>query len=278
VSACLILGCGYVGTRVARRLLARGEQVHATSRDPATLAPVAVRGGVTHWLDTSDARSVDALRRTAAELGPGLRVLVSLPAPATASEVRRMFRALAAHPARLVLLSTTSVYGAQLQVDERTAPAPGDEAGRARFEMERIAAAGPWTTLVLRCAAIYGPRRGIHVALRDGRLGRVRDLDRIVSRVHVEDLASIAVAALRSDADGAWPVADDEPATTREVAAFCELLGLPALPAGTAPRCGGIPGRHVNGRAVRRLLSVNFQYPSYREGISDAIRRESELD
>jgi nucleoside-diphosphate-sugar epimerase len=278
VPAFLILGCGYVGTRVARRLLARGAQVHATSRDPATLGAVAARGAVTHRFDTSEACSVDGLAGLARDLGPGLRVLVSVPPPGTASQARRMFRALAAHPARVVLLSTTSVYGAQLQVDERTAPASGDEASRARLAMERIAAAGPWTTLVLRCAAIYGPGRGIHVALRDGRAGRVRDPDRIVSRVHVEDLASVAVAALWSEAGGAWPVADDEPATTREVAAFCEGLGLPGLPAAVSSRRGVAPGRRVDGGAVRRLLGVPLRYPSYREGISAAIERARETD
>jgi nucleoside-diphosphate-sugar epimerase len=274
----LILGCGYVGTRVAQRLLEEGERVHATSRDVAALGPLASRGAVLHRLDTANTRSLQELETFAAELGPGLRVLVSMPPPDSASEARRVVDALGAKPARLVLLSTTSVYGAQLEVDERTAPAPGDEASRLRLEVERLTARGTWRTLVLRCAAIYGPGRGVHIALREGRLGRVRDVDRVVSRVHVDDLSSLAIAALRSEVQGAWPVADEEPATTREVAAFCEGLGLPALPTATRSRFGDTSGRRVNGGAVRRLLGVDFNYPSFREGIPAAIRHESGPD
>ena len=270
----LILGCGYVGTRVALGLLGEAERVHATSRDLAALGPVASSGGVVHRLDTANAGSLRDLEMYAAELGPGLRVLVSMPPPGSAIQARRVFDALGANPARLVLLSTTSVYGAQLDVDERTAPAPCDDASRLGLEAERVAARGPWTTLVLRCAAIYGPGRGVHVALREGRVGRVRDLDRIVSRVHVDDLSSLAIAALRSEVQGAWPVADDLPATTRQVAAFCATLGLPA-PRGADPSgSGDSPGRRVDGHAVRSVLGVKFRYPSYREGIAASILSE----
>ena len=57
----------------------------------------------------------------------------------------------------------------------------------------------------------------------------------------------------------------------------CELTGLPMPP--TVPveqadetRRGD---RRVDGRAVRRLLGVELRYPSYREGVRDAIRAES---
>ncbi|HZZ85901.1 MAG TPA: hypothetical protein VFE30_15305 [Anaeromyxobacteraceae bacterium] len=267
VPAFLLVGCGYVGQRVARRLLSQGEQVHATSRDPAALGAVAAHGAVTHALDLGDERSLDDLQRLAADLGEGLRVLVAAPPVDAGSS--RLHRALGGRPSRVVLLSTTSVYGALSRVDERTAPAPQDEAGRAWLEAERAAAAGPWAALVLRCAAIYGPGRGIHVTLREGRPGRVRDLDRVVSRVHVDDLASLAVAALRSELTGAWPVADAAPATTREVAGFCHRLGLPRLPA--SPRAPAGAGRRVDGSAIWRLLGVRPEYPSYVVGIPAAL-------
>jgi len=274
--AFLVVGCGYAGTRVARRLLSQGERVHVTSRKTALLASVASHGAVAHRLDTGDERSLLDFERLAGELGKDLRVLVSVAPLKRADEIRGLFHALGAQPARVVLLSTTAVYGAQFQVDERTGPAPSDESGRARLEMEQIAASGSWRTLVLRCAGIYGPGRGVHVALRKGRFGHVLDPDRVVSRVHVDDLASLAVAALHSEVEGTWPVADDEPATTREVAALCRTLGLSPLPAAAQLRLGDKTGRRVNGWAVRRLLGVDFKYPSYREGIPASIRGESE--
>ena len=40
----------------------------------------------------------------------------------------------------------------------------------------------------------------------------------IVSRIHVEDLAAIVEAGLFSDVQGAWPVADDVPCSSAEIA------------------------------------------------------------
>lgn len=278
MAAVLILGCGYVGTRIARRLLAAGERVHATSQHLGALAPLAARGAVAHQLETRDARSLQELERLAAELGSGLRVLVSLAPPDRADETRQLLQALGAHPARVVLLSTTAVYGARREVDEHTAPAPADEAGRAWLALERSWRSGPWSTLVLRCAAIYGPGRGLHATWREQRPGRVRDPDRVVSRVHVDDLAALAVAALRSGAEGTWPIADDEPATARAAAASCAELGPPLPPAAPRSRDGDERGRRVNGRAVRRVLGVELRYPSYREGIPASIQSEREED
>ncbi len=126
-----------------------------------------------------------------------------------------------------------------------------------RLRAEGEAAAGPWPTLVLRVAAIYGPGRGLHVALRTGARPRVDDVDRVVSRVHVDDLASLGLAALASDLAGAFPVADQEPASSREVARFCEELGLPPI------RLDGEPGgagawrvRRVDGMAILAHLGV----------------------
>jgi nucleoside-diphosphate-sugar epimerase len=279
VSTFLLLGCGYVAECVARRLLSDGATVHATSREPERLAPLARRGATVHHVEVRDERSWRCLGRLSAEARSDLRVLVSVP-PLTdgAGATKRLLAALGGPPERVVQLSTTSVYGDASRVDERTAPAPRVEAGWSWIRAEEAAADGPWSALVLRCAAIYGPRRGLHVALREGRFGRVRDLDRLVSRVYVDDLAALAVAALRTDLRGAYPVADDEPATTRELVAHCLRLGLPSLPPGAVVGGTMSSGRAVDGRAVRRLLGVDFRHASYRTGLAAALAGERALE
>ncbi len=269
----LILGCGYVGTRVAERLLERGERVIATSREPAALGVLARLGAEIVGLEARDGGALAVLRE--ATLEPGLRVLLSIP-PATGAsgpgEAAAVLSACGCPPSRVVYLSSTSVYGRAGLVDERTVPAPADAHGEARLRAEGEAATGPWPTLVLRAAAIYGPGRGLHVAMRTGAQPRVDDVDRVVSRVHVDDLASLCLAALASDLAGAFPVADEEPASTREVARFCEGLGLPRLrgvSGPVAPR--GWPGRRVDGRAVFARLGVTLRHPSFRSGVPDAL-------
>lgn len=278
MSGFLILGCGYTGERVARRLLDRGACVHATTRNPDRLARLARRHALVSALEVSAQGSVEELQRLVASMGPGLRVLYSIPVLTEPCGVGtdEVFRALGSRTERVVYLSTTAVYGDASVVDEHSLARPNDDEGRLRLLAEHAAGQGPWSTIVLRPAAIYGPQRGVHVLVRRGDLGRVRDLDRVVSRVHVEDLAAIAEAALLSNAAGAFPVADDEPATTREVAAFChEKGGLgPWVHENDQSTTTGWRGRRVNGQAIRHLLGIDLRYPSYRTGIPAAIREE----
>ena len=68
--------------------------------------------------------------------------------------------------------------------------------------------------MILRPAAIYGPGRGVHVSMEEGRFRFVGGGDNFVSRIHVDDLAAHVEAALLSDITGAWPVADEHPCTS----------------------------------------------------------------
>jgi nucleoside-diphosphate-sugar epimerase len=175
----------------------------------------------------------------------------------------RLFDRLSDVPARVVYLSTTGVYGHPSVVNESTPVAPDSPRQVARVEVERKIAAGSWSSLILRPAAIYGPGRGMQESIKTGscRLG-----DNFVSRIHVDDLAAHCEAGLLSDVTGSYPVADEEPCTSTEIAKFCaRLLDLP-LPEsqGTARTTSG---RKVDGSAIRRLLGITLTYPTYRVGI-----------
>lgn len=275
----LILGCGYTGQRVARRLINRGARVHATTRDANAAAILAAKGVHAVALNVAVRGAKSALEALGETILPPLRVLYSLPPLRDRSAIgaAALMSALRPTPVRVVYLSSTAVYGSATDVDEYTATARAadlaDEA-RMRLETEQAVAAGPWSTLVLRPAAIYGPHRGVHQFLRGGTLGRVRDVDRVVSRIHVDDLAAIADAGLWADVTGAFPVADDEPATTREVSEFCRELGLPHLRCAAADPPRTLRGRHVSALAIRILLGTSLRYPSYRSGIPAALDLE----
>ena len=160
-------------------------------------------------------------------------------------------------------LSSTAVYGSATDVDENTPAEPSTERARERLEAERNAAAGPWSTLILRPAAIYGPERGAHVSLARGAypIG-----DNFVSRIHVDDLAAHVEAGLLSSLTGAYPVADEEPCTTREIAAFwARMTGVAVDPSCATGRVTG--NRRVDGSAIRRALGITLAYPSYRTGL-----------
>ena len=252
----LILGCGFTGQRVARRFLARGCRVTATTRTPARLASLAQLGA-----------NVITLDDLVANLRPGVLVLHSIPTP----EPENLLDALGTAPARVVYLSTTAVYGTATQVDATTSVDPHSDRARPRLAAEQRVAAGPWSSLILRPAAIYGPGRGVQESLPRGAYYAG---DNYVSRIHVDDLAAHAEAALLSNLEGAYPVADEEPCTTREIAEFCaRLLNLPSVPQPAAgSKARATSNRRVDGSAIRRALGITLVYPSYRTGIPASLK------
>ena len=251
----LILGCGFTGQRAARRFLAHGHQVTATTRTPARLASLTQLGA--HVITIED---------LAAHLRPGILVLHSIPPPEPAG----LLDALGPAPARVVYLSTTAVYGIATQVDATTPVDPTSVRARPRLEAEKRVSAGPWPSLILRPAAIYGPGRGVQESLPRG---AYYSRDNYVSRIHVDDLAAHAEAALLSNLEGAYPVADEEPCTTREIAEFCaRLLHLPsALQPAPGAKARRTSNRRVDGSAIRRALGITLAYPSYRTGIPASL-------
>ncbi len=286
----LILGCGYTGQRVARRLLAEGVPVTATSRDPSRpeMAQLAAAGTRIVAFDLAsrdlarDAPSRPAFQNLRDHVEPGAIVLHSLPVagPPDASwdPTPQALEILGDRPSRLIYLSTTGVYGSIPQVNENTPTAPATRRQRLRLAAEQAVAGGPWPSLILRPAAIYGPGRGVHVRMQQGRFKLLGDGSNYISRIHVDDLARVVVAALFSDLTGAYPLADDEPCPSREIVAFCaKLLGLPLPPSAGPEELDETrrSDRRVDGSKIRSLLGVDLAYPSYRQGIPAALREVS---
>jgi nucleoside-diphosphate-sugar epimerase len=259
-----ILGLGFTGARLARRLLSRDIEVSAAARGIDRFREFA-NGGLQlfEW-------------NQAAQLPRNSLMAVLIP-PLREPEntaLHGLIRSLT--PRRIVYVSSTGVYGEQVDVDADTPAMPGDERGRARLEAEsRIASGGgTWSSLILRAAAIYGPGRGVHVSLREGRRPRSGGSG-VVSRIHVDDLASLVEAGLFSDLEGAWPVADDLPCSSGEIAEWClglpEYQGIGQHESATAETAG----RRVNGIAIRQRLNVELQYHSWRSGIEASLAEEN---
>ncbi|MBM4376231.1 MAG: NAD-dependent epimerase/dehydratase family protein [Deltaproteobacteria bacterium] len=257
----LILGAGFTGERVARRLEALGhEVVRLRSRD----------------LPLPDVARIEGLPDV------GHLVLHSIPLVRSdeglVEHTPRLLEALGGRVLKLVYLSTTGVYGAATEVDEHTPTAPRTPRESLRVAAEQAIVLRHPSALILRPAAIYGPGRGAHASIREGTWRLGGDGSNLVSRIHVDDLASLALAGLRSSVTGAYPVADDEPCSSLELTRFvCDRLGLP-LPSSVEPALldeTRRANRSVDGRAIRRLLGVELRYPSYRIGVPACLDEEA---
>lgn len=272
----VILGCGYTGSRLALRLAARNIPVLAAGRSFRHLPP---RPDIRR-LEADFGRAED-LQTLASALPDEFLLVHSIPVLEDRRDAtRQVLEALGDRARRIVYLSTTAVYGSHTGVDEATPPDPQTPEARLRREAETAVLSAPCPSIVLRPAAIYGPGRGVHVSIPAGRYRLAGDGSAWVSRIHVDDLAALVEAALFSRVGGAWPVADEEPARQRDIAAFvCRLLGCPMPACAPAEQLHRTlrANRRVDGRAIFRLHGLALRYPTYRTGIPACLAAEGRL-
>ncbi len=224
----LMAGCGYVGTRLARR----GEGPQLALVRTAASAETLRRAGI-------PAQAVD-LGGGALTVPEDLDAVVYLAPPGGNGELDERLRAFLAvlekaRPRVFLYASTTGVYGdaGGAEVDEATPPAPGDDRARQRLDAERQAQA--WCAVrgarcvVFRVAAIYGPHRLPLERLRRGEpVPRPEDTGP-GHRIHVDDLVAACEAALAGTAEGIFNLTDGCPWSLAEFTERVALLaGLPA--------------------------------------------------
>jgi nucleoside-diphosphate-sugar epimerase len=276
----LVVGCGYLGGRVAERWKAADHRVAAVVHREARAAELTA-GGI-------EAQCADVTRpETLAALPEADTVLYCVGYRPGSGRSRfdvyvgglaHVLDALPTAPRRFVLVSSTGVYGefGGGEVDEESPCRPTHEAGRALVEAERLLAAhtvGP-RSIVLRLAGLYGPGRVPPVD--DLRAGRPLEIDpaALLNLIHVDDAAAVVAAA----AEAARPprtyvVSDGRPVRRDEFyRELATILGAPeprfAWP-GAATRVWS--NKRVNNRRMVEELGVALRYPSCAEGLRAII-------
>jgi nucleoside-diphosphate-sugar epimerase len=271
-SRVLILGCGYTGTAALRQAAARGLAVTATVRRQEAAA--ALRGEhvkvlCAPTLDASIAEHVDE----------NTHVIVSFqPDPATDDVVAQHLAG--AHS--IAYISSTGVFGElRGKIDDHSAP-PVPPSERSARILRAEAQYREQGATVLRASGIYGPDRGLHLRVIRGEHKIPGDGSRMLSRIHVHDLAAFALAAGDHEQGQTFVIGDAEPAPHIEVVQFiCQEYGCalpPSIPLEQA-HATLQADRSVDSSGARQRLGVTLKYPSYREGMSRAatgLRRQSD--
>lgn len=288
----LILGCGYVGTRLAQSLREDGVPVRVCGRRAALLEPLRALGAEVHYLDASRSHQFGP-----ALLGLDQPVVVytipGIPELPPGEAVRRAATAaLKVHARAFIYLSSSGVYGRSEGyhndewIDEDSPVATADPEAGARLADEaaiQAVAHGGLRTVILRLSAIYGPAlsktqpaRGVRQRLRSGQY-KLWDGGRyFFSRVYVDDLVRVIRsaaerAAATSSQGSLYVVGDDEPCTQLDYATWlCAHLKLPLPPSFDSHQASGpghaIRGRRLNNTRLKRELGFSFLYPTFREG------------
>lgn len=256
----LILGCGYTGLAALRQGVARGLPVTATVRSDARrveLRNEPARILLMTPLDARIAQYVDASTHVVVCF-PADEVTDAAVAPALAD----------AHS--IAYISSTGVFGERSGPIDDATPLPDPPGERAARLLRAEAHYRAHGATVLRSAAIYGPDRGLHMRVLRGEHKLPGDGSHTLSRIHVEDLAQLALAAAAVRGE-TFVVGDAEPAAHGDVVRFiCQTYRVPM------PESVPLDSVHASLRAdraidasrARRVLGVTLRYPSYREGMS----------
>jgi nucleoside-diphosphate-sugar epimerase len=279
----LIIGCGYLGSRVAAVWRSQGQRVIATTRRPERAAELAGLG--------IEPLICDVLAPTSLRgLPPFVTVLYCVGLDRTAgSTIREVYvdglrNVLAClEPTRRFLhISSTSVYGqcAGEEVAETAPTIPTEEAGQVVLAAEQVVWSCPWaknSACILRFAGIYGPGRLMRRQSLMAGEPLLGDPERWLNLIHVDDgVAAVLLAEAGGCPGEVYNVSDGHPVRRLEFAS--ELTrSLQAPPPRFEPLQPGqpVPAHEKNNRRIvnGKLCQLGFvaRFPTFREGLPTCL-------
>ncbi len=284
----LIFGCGHLGERVGRRWIDCGETPVAVTRSAERAEQLARRGFRPLVADVTRPETLANLPAAQTILyAVGYDRTSGLPRARVQIEgLRAVLDALPQPPVRLIYVSSTAVYGncEGAWVDENTPCRPDRESGRILLAAEEVLRSHPIGShaIVLRLAGLYGP----------GRIPRMQDLlanqpiavapSAVVNLIHVDDAASVVLAAeQRAQPPATYAVSDGHPVPRREFYHYLsELLHLPSptfvnVEPDQNQSLRGFGNKRVRNARILEELDIDLAYPSYREGLAAIVHAQS---
>lgn len=284
----LIVGCGYVGRRLAVQLKQRYD-VTALVRTQISASGLAELGLRTVVLDLDRIRGTPTIPE---RLDQEAIVYMAPPPSFGESDLRldRFLQLPTVPPKTFVYLSTTGVYGDTQGglVDESTPVAPRTDRARRRVTAEEMTRV--WCTerhvrrVVLRVPGIYGPGRLPIERMRKGEAIVREDEAGISNRIHVDDLVSACIAAITNPhARGVYNVTDGSAVSASTfLRTLAELAGLPPPPQVSMVEAQLTfsperltflnESRRVSNERMLKHLGVKPKYPDFVEGIRQSLQ------
>jgi nucleoside-diphosphate-sugar epimerase len=275
----VILGCGYVGSAIARAAIAAGRQTRVCGRSTGRLQPtLGSEGAEVKFLDAATPKGF-----TAAVNGMhNATIVYSIPPVAQLPPGHAIRAALQAAygvgAASFIHFSSSGLYGDEPDdatwIDEDTPITPDgsmqnvqsdeQEVMKVSFEKPKIK--------VLRLAPVYGPGRGVRNRIRKGEFKILDNGEHATSRIYIDDLVQVVFACEdKAPHKSLYLAADDEPTTQGEYAKWLsERMGAPMPPFRPQMEAGKARVAHRNRKyrntKLKRELGIELKYRSYREG------------
>jgi nucleoside-diphosphate-sugar epimerase len=283
----LVVGCGYLGSRVAELWQAHDESVAVVTRSTERAGRLKADGYVPIVADVTDPQSLEKLRQLGSVDGLIYAVGFDRAAGQAMREVyveglRSVLDTLPQSVEPFIYISSTGVYSQNdgRWINEDSPCEPTRDAGRVCLEAESVLrrhAVGS-RAIILRLAGIYGPGRiPSRNELISGRPVNAAS-DAWLNLIHVDDAARIVLAVEKQvRPPRLYLVSDGHPVRRREYyAEAARLLRAPPpvfsdAPAEALSDRRGNSDKRVNNARLRSEVRFDFQYPSFREGLAASI-------
>ncbi len=278
----LVIGCWYLGRRVAELWLREGLQVSALTRSPSNAAALAEQGIepiVGDVLLPETLRTLPPVDVALYAVGYDRRAVASK-RDVYVQGPTNLLRQMGPRIGRLLYISSTSVYGqdAGEVIDETSATCPLSEDGQivlAAEESVRQTCAAE-IAIVLRFSGIYGPGRLLRriEAVQSGE-PIAANPDGFLNLIHVDDGATIVSRlAHRETIKPTYLVTDDRPIPRRDYyALLARLVGAPEPTfrfEASAGRSAGL-NKQCSNALLKAELGDVLRYPTIETGLPHAV-------
>ena len=284
----LIIGCGYTGIRLAKRLREAGYRVTGTSRSEERINAMRENG----IESVSGALDDNSTMQQLVALKPALVVYFVPPQKNGTDPLAGILKVFRQSPLEaFIYASATSVYGERNGdwVDENTPIVDDGVADTGRISAERLvqdAAKQGMPTRICRISGIYGPERTLKGMLQSGLYTLIEGQDGWVARIHVDDLVAGIIAAWKRGEDGhVYNMVDKRPHRAAEFANLAaDLNGLPRpgliSEAEARQKYSAVEWRRktsnkrIRCAALIDKLGIELKYPTYEEGLPAAVSEQ----
>ncbi len=267
-----VVGCGYVGTALARLLVGAGRTVVGTTTTPSRVDELTAAGVTPRLVKIEQA---DALH----DAVTGCDAVVLAVGAGRKSDYRAVYvegaRAVLHAAAdtgvrRILYTSSTRVYGRDDGgwVDEASPPEPADEKGRLLLEAECVLLDGLQgrpgvSAAAVRIGGIHGPQRDLVARIKAAAGSEKDGGGRYLNLVHINDVVSALAALVDSPFTGVLNLCGDEPETRREL--YDRVIAAGGLPAVRwKPDPGGVEhrGKRVRNDLIKKTLGLTLSHPT----------------
>lgn len=275
MASILIIGCGAIGTGLAKVLIEQGHQVTGLKRHP----PESSSDIQYHQADISSATSIQALDLSV----DVVFFIVSADGRTEASYhsvyVDGLQNALAKFAEKpWFFVSSTSVYGHSQGewVDEDSLTQPEAVTSQLICQAEQQVMAANPNNVVVRFSGIYGPGREYLLRMAKQNPVIQQTPPYFTNRIHEQDCIGVLAFLLQKHLEGValaqcYVASDDDPAPLWEVMTW--LTEAMACSPPSAKTVVGVADGNKRCRNNRlKALGYQFRYPSYRVGYAELIK------